>query len=104
VAVHRWGAGVEHLGVSDWRAYCRDRAAFERVREKAVSRNDPGTDFIFAPVSVAFSSSSVLPDAFALGTLSLSPPCTHAHSESVRCVVSELRVLHTHGRDRRAVV
>lgn len=68
MAVHRWGAGVEHLGVTEWRAYCRDRAAFERVRETAVSRADPGTAFIFAPASVAFSSPSVLPDAFALGT------------------------------------
>jgi hypothetical protein len=58
---------VEHLGVTEWRAYCRDRAAFERVRETAVSRGDPGTAFIFAPASVAFSSPSVLPDAFALG-------------------------------------
>ncbi|ELR14884.1 F-box domain containing protein [Acanthamoeba castellanii str. Neff] len=42
---------VEHLGVTEWRAYCRDRAAFERVRETAVSRADPGTAFIFAPAS-----------------------------------------------------
>jgi hypothetical protein len=69
VAVHRWGAGVEQLGVTEWRNYCRDRADFERLREQAVRRDDEGTNFIFAPpVSVAFSSPTVLPDAFALGT------------------------------------
>jgi hypothetical protein len=75
---------VEDLGVSgQWRTYCRDRAAFERVRETAVSRGDPGTAFIFAPVSVAFSSSSVLPDAFALGIVLL---CLYSGVLRVRSV------------------